>query len=75
MRTGGHMATTSEPRTCGHCGADDVGTLRAGCATMGDGTYLCHPYTGDRADCYRLVTIYHHPMPCSDCRNRLWALS
>lgn len=74
MRTGEGMPATSEPRRCGHCGASDVGTLRAGYASVGMEP-VCHPYVGDRPDCYRLVTIYGHPMPCADCRDRLWALS
>lgn len=30
---------------------------------------LCHPDEG--LDCYRLVTIYGHEMPCRTCQNRL----
>lgn len=75
MRTGvGTPAANSEPRTCGHCGADDVGTLRAGYSWV-DMVPLCHPYVGGRPDCYRLVTIFGHPMPCSGCRDLLWARS
>lgn len=43
-------------RICAHC----TRPMR-GYATVG-GDYLCHPDVG--LDCYRLVTIYDHPMPC-----------
>lgn len=28
-----------------------------------NGSPLCHPNSG--LDCYRLVTVYHHQMPCT----------
>jgi hypothetical protein len=66
------MAETS---TCGHCGATDVGTPEAGfargsvTAPSGDaiGATLCHPNAPGRPDCYRLVMVYRHDMPCAPC--------
>lgn len=49
------------PYTCGHCGRDDVGTFFAG-YSFADGEFLCHPNIYGRPDCYRLVTVYNHPM-------------
>lgn len=57
----------SPSELCAHCGADDVGTFEAGFAGVGD-DYLCHPNAPGRSDCYRLVTVYKHPMPCVPCR-------
>ena len=53
--------------TCGHCGQRQLGALNhydRGGATA-DGTPLCHPDFG--MECYRLVTVYHHPTPCPEC--------
>lgn len=44
-------------RTCGHCGADDVGTFAAGSAAI-NGTPVCHPNVSGRPDCYRAVTAF-----------------
>jgi hypothetical protein len=44
------------PRICGHCQRPIRGMGSVG------GTFLCHP--DDGMDCYRLVTLYGHPMPC-----------
>lgn len=44
---------------CAHCLLEPRGY-----ATGGDDR-LCHPDTG--IDCYRLVTVYHHPTPCQHC--------
>lgn len=44
---------------CAHCG----GTAR-GYAKVGD-RRLCHPNEG--VDCYHLVTVYKHEMPCVPC--------
>ena len=46
---------------CGHCGFE-----RLGLASVND-QYLCHPDYG--MNCYRLVTVYDHPMPCECCNN------
>lgn len=51
---------------CGHCGATDVGTFEGGYGSVGRAD-LCHPNESGRPDCYHLVTVYHHPMPCSAC--------
>jgi len=61
--------------TCDHCGAADVGTPEAGYArgavtnAAGQivGATLCHPNEPGRPDCYRLVAVYRHPMPCAPC--------
>lgn len=47
------------PGRCAHCARP----LR-GSGTALDGSPLCHP--DDGMDCYHLVTLYRHPMPC-DC--------
>ncbi len=48
---------------CGHCGRDDIGTPQAGYGAVGK-TRLCHPNEPGRPDCFRLVTVYGHTMPC-----------
>ncbi len=53
----------SRTRTCGHCGRTDVGTYEAGYGGIND-IALCHPNVSDRPDCFRLVTLYKHAMPC-----------
>lgn len=54
------MALTEEGRArCGHCTHPALGMAAA------NGVQLCHP--DDNIDCYRLVTIYHHPTPCRPC--------
>jgi hypothetical protein len=52
------FADAAQPR-CGHCG----GPLR-GYAAVNDAA-VCHPDEG--LDCYRLVTVYGHPVPCGPC--------
>ena len=56
--------------TCGHCGRTDVGTMAGGYGQARhpetrESVDLCHPSVPGRPDCYRLVTIYHHNMPCT----------
>jgi len=46
-------------QTCGHCLKPARGYARA------EGARLCHPDEG--LDCYRLVTVYGHSVPCGDC--------
>lgn len=53
------MIDRPELRICGHCRLQ-----MKGYASMGD-TWLCHPDEG--LDCYRLVTVYKHAMPCFQC--------
>lgn len=48
-------------RTCAHCGGPQVGFASVNLAP------LCHPDYG--LDCYRLVTVYGHLMPC-ECRGK-----
>lgn len=43
--------------TCGHCGLASVGYAKVEDQTV------CHP-AGGGMDCYRLVTVYGHVMPC-----------
>ncbi len=43
-------------QTCAHCGL-----LIIGYGSVNDAP-LCHPTTG--LDCYHLVTLYRHSMPC-----------
>ena len=54
---------TMKTFTCAHCGHSGVGAYEAGYATVG-GLHLCHP-NGNLPDCYHLVTVWHHPMPCN----------
>ncbi len=55
------------PYLCAHCGRDDVGTAEGGYAAV-RGQWLCHPNESGRPDCYTLVTVYKHGMPCPACR-------
>jgi hypothetical protein len=51
-------------KSCSHCG----GELRGFASAWQSGEperFLCHPDTG--LDCYRLVTVYQHPMHCKPC--------
>lgn len=58
---------------CAHCGALDIGSFAAGYASV-PGTnentqaLLCHPNIPGRPDCYRLVTMFNHEMPCHACQ-------
>lgn len=47
---------------CGHCGEDQVGR-----ATY-NMTPLCHPNDESKMDCYKLVSLDHHEMPCYPCQ-------
>jgi hypothetical protein len=49
---------------CAHCGRDDVRTHDAGHGRV-FGKSVCHPTASGRPDCYRLVTIHYHDMPCT----------
>lgn len=53
-----HITFALRMNTCSHCGL-----LALGYSTV-DGDVLCHPDTG--MDCYKLVTVYHHVMPCDE---------
>lgn len=44
---------------CGHC----EGPMRG--YAFAFNLPLCHPDAGP--DCYHLVTVYRHPMPCASC--------
>jgi len=48
-------------RQCAHCRLEVRGYASI------DDKLLCHPDVG--IDCYRLVTVYGHPMPCIHCRD------
>jgi hypothetical protein len=51
-------------KTCAHCGGPQIG-FSSVFDSGGHRRPLCHPSRG--MDCYRLVIIYGHEMPC-DCR-------
>lgn len=53
---GGYCDAVDNARICGHCRQPMRGYASA------HGTWLCHP--DDGMDCYRLVTVYRHEMPC-----------
>lgn len=59
---------TGTGQLCAHCQRVQAGygmvTVKDASGTIRDQP-LCHPDQG--LDCYRLVTIYRHPMPCG-CR-------
>jgi dCTP deaminase len=55
----GPTASRGHVLICAHCGRE----IR-GLAAVND-NYLCHP--DDGMDCYRLVTVYNHAMPCTSC--------
>jgi len=52
-------------RVCGHCGQPLNGAATVPDATGDNYIWLCHASAGP--DCYRLVTVYGHPMPHPDC--------
>lgn len=52
-------------QTCEHCGRL-CGDHEGGFASL-NGFPVCHPNTTDRPDCYTLVTLHHHDMPCLEC--------
>jgi len=56
--------TQPQPRLyeCGHCGRM-TGDYEGGSAQY-NWTHLCHPNTDTRPDCYRLVSMEHHHVPC-----------
>lgn len=51
-------STAAFDYTCGHCGLQLLGY-----GTAETGEKLCHP-DQPAMDCYRLVTVYQHDMPC-----------
>jgi hypothetical protein len=57
-------------RLCGHCSQPQRGF--ASVTYAGAPMPLCHP--DDGPDCYRLVTVYHHPTPC-DCSDHAAAMA
>lgn len=48
---------------CAHCGRQ-MNNFAGGSSKVG-GNNTCHPNAKDRPDCYRLVTVYKHEMPCT----------
>jgi hypothetical protein len=62
---------TRLPTICGHCHKAQRGF--ASVTVDGDSVPLCHP--DDGPDCYHLVTVYHHPMPCPDCPGQVGMLT
>lgn len=57
-------ATSIVPSTtrCRHCGRI-MNDFAGGSAKVGPNP-VCHPNAKNRPDCYKLVTVYGHPMPC-----------
>ncbi len=53
------MKIEVKPAVCAHCQQSAQGY-----ATVG-GDRVCH--VDNMMDCYRLVTLYRHPLPCPDC--------
>lgn len=47
---------------CQHCGRV-MGDYEGGWGSI-NGEPLCHPNMDDRPDCYTLVTLDHHELPC-----------
>lgn len=51
---------------CAHCGKRNL--TRGGWVPKPGGGYLRLCHTNELAsDCYRLVTVYQHEMPCDRC--------
>jgi len=48
---------------CAHC-ARPTGNFAAGFARADKGQPLCHPNAKNRPNCYKLVTLHNHQMPC-----------
>lgn len=61
----GVRMSRDEAAPCGHCCEPLRGYASAYRAGSGQSVPLCHP--DDGMDCYRLVTVYRHPMPCRSC--------
>jgi len=57
------MADIIIRRTCGHCRQPMRGYASH------NNIWLCHPDEG--LDCYRLVTVFAHPVPCFQCASTL----
>lgn len=54
-------------RDCAHCGR--VCGDRDGGMSVVNGQPLCHPNAEGRPDCYRMVTVYSHPLHnCNTCK-------
>lgn len=49
---------------CAHCGRL-MNNFAGGHSQGYQGENLCHPNASNRPDCYRLVTVYNHEMPCT----------
>lgn len=56
---------TMSTATCTHCGRT-CGDEEGGWGSL-NGEALCHPNVAGRPDCYRLVTVFHHPLGHEDC--------
>ena len=54
-----------KPVSCAHCGRV-CGDSEGGWGSL-NGEPLCQPSVDGRPDCYRLVTVYHHPLDHQDC--------
>ena len=49
---------------CSHCGRT-MGDAAGGFASY-NGLYLCYPSDEARPNCYRLVAMEHHHIPCDE---------
>lgn len=58
------MAKNADDDACAHCRGQRYGHATA-YNGLGGRVKLCHPDEG--MDCYRLVTIYRHSLPCLQC--------
>jgi len=52
-------------RKCQHCGRM-CGDYEGGFASI-NSFPVCHPNVDTRPDCYTLVTLHHHHLPCLEC--------
>jgi len=49
---------------CVHC-RRQMNNLAGGFSRGFNNEPLCHPNAKNRPDCYKLVTLYKHPVPCT----------
>lgn len=54
----------SVPGHCEHC-RRPLGTFASGHSRVGN-KQLCRPNVDTRPNCYKLVTVHGHEMPCQD---------
>jgi len=54
----------SAPMDCAHC-SRLMNNFAGGYSRGPTGQVLCHPNATGRPDCYKLVTVYNHEVPCT----------